>query len=80
MCRSITEAVGAYSSIREGDRGWPGDVPKSRLVSDKLARLGFRVHHSSEEAVARAAREVAAEVWASTQGEPSGLSLRPPPP
>ena len=71
LCVAVSPKPSARIEYSGGRRGWPGDIPKSRLVSDKLARLGFRVHHSSEEAVARAAREVAAEVWGSTQGEPS---------
>jgi UDP-glucose 4-epimerase len=44
-----------------GARGWPGDVPKSRLQPDKLAALGFRVSRSSDEAVRQAVRELVRE-------------------
>ena len=44
-----------------GARGWPGDVPRSRLRPDKLAALGFRVRLSSDEAVARAVHELVRE-------------------
>ena len=44
-----------------GARGWPGDVPKSRLRPDKLAALGFRVRMGSTAAVRRAIRELVAE-------------------
>lgn len=44
-----------------GTRGWAGDVPTSMLDPDKLDRLGFRVSHTSEEAVRRAIKELCAE-------------------
>jgi UDP-glucose 4-epimerase len=47
-----------------GDRGWPGDVPRYFLLPDKLAELGFRVRHGSDEAVRRAVRDLVAE-WRS---------------
>lgn len=44
-----------------GTRGWAGDVPTSMLDPAKLDRLGFRVRHTSEEAVCRAIQELCAE-------------------
>jgi UDP-glucose 4-epimerase len=44
-------------------QGWPGDVPRSLLKPDKLAALGFRVRHTSDEAVRLAVAEVAREVF-----------------
>ena len=44
-------------------QGWPGDVPTSVIVPDKLAKLGFRVRNTSDAAVAIAVREVASEVF-----------------
>jgi UDP-glucose 4-epimerase len=46
-------------------QGWPGDVPKSLVKPDKLAKLGFRVRHTSDDAVKMAVTEVAAEVFGS---------------
>jgi UDP-glucose 4-epimerase len=46
-----------------GDRGWPGDVPQSRLKPDKLAALGFRVRHTSDQAVGMAVAALAKEVF-----------------
>lgn len=46
-----------------GTQGWKGDVPTSRLDPSKLAALGFKVRSSSDDAVARAVREVAREVF-----------------
>jgi UDP-glucose 4-epimerase len=47
-----------------GARGWPGDVPSSRLDPSRLARLGYRVSMTSQEAVERAVPEIAREVFA----------------
>jgi UDP-glucose 4-epimerase len=49
-----------YGSNRNG---WLGDVPYSRLVPNKLSRLGFHVKHTSDEAVAIAVEEIAKEVF-----------------
>ena len=49
-----------------GDRGWPGDVPQSRIKPDKLAAAGFRVRYSSDEAVGVAVDALAGEVFPAT--------------
>ena len=54
-----------------GDRGWPGDVPRSFLVPDKLAALGFRVRHGSGEAVRLAVRELVRE-WRARASQATG--------
>jgi UDP-glucose 4-epimerase len=46
-----------------GERGWPGDVPRSSLDPSKLGALGFRVGSSSDAAVRRAVLELAREVF-----------------
>ena len=48
----------AYSG---GDRGWVGDVPRFAYSIEKLARLGWRPKLSSDDAVRRAADELALE-------------------
>jgi len=45
-----------------GDRGWTGDVPRMRLSIEKLAGLGWEPSQSSDEAVRRAAEQLAAEL------------------
>ena len=45
-----------------GARGWPGDVPQVRLDVTKMERLGWRAKMTSNEAVERACRELAAEL------------------
>lgn len=51
-----------------GDRGWPGDVPQCQMAVEKIAALGWRVRYTSDEAVARAVREVHAEMTAALAG------------
>jgi UDP-glucose 4-epimerase len=46
-----------------GSRGWPGDIPHSRLNSEKLAALGFRVTLTSDQAVDAAVRALVREVF-----------------
>lgn len=46
-----------------GSRGWPGDIPQSRLDPSKLAALGFQVSQSSDQAVEQAVRALALEVF-----------------
>ena len=45
-----------------GDRGWPGDVPRMSLAIDRLAALGWEPALESDEAVRRAAEELAEEM------------------
>lgn len=45
-----------------GEQGWRGDVPQVRLDARKLARLGWCAQLSSDDAVERAARELAGQV------------------
>jgi UDP-glucose 4-epimerase len=44
-----------------GERGWKGDVPRFLLSPEKMAKLGWRAKHSSEEAVRIAAKIVVKE-------------------
>jgi UDP-glucose 4-epimerase len=54
-----------------GDRGWPGDIPRSRLDSTRLEALGFRFTHSSDEAVRAAITALASEVATGTAAPPT---------
>jgi UDP-glucose 4-epimerase len=63
LCIAASPSPRARIEYAGGAQGWPGDVPKSRLVPDKLAALGFRVKHTSDGAVELAVREVAREVF-----------------
>lgn len=68
--RRIAELCVAASPYKQakirytgGDRGWPGDVPQSRLNPEKLASLGWRVSRTSDDAVREAVSALAIEVF-----------------
>lgn len=44
-----------------GESGWKGDVPRFLLSTKKMARLGWKAKHSSEEAIRTAAKIVVRE-------------------
>ena len=75
MCVAVSPNPSARIEYSGGSQGWPGDVPKSRLVPRKLSGLGFRVRYTSDEAVARAVGEVANEVWGATSTEDTSCSV-----
>ncbi|MBM3845534.1 MAG: NAD-dependent epimerase/dehydratase family protein [Verrucomicrobia bacterium] len=63
IAEETIRVVSPQASIRYtgGDRGWVGDVPRFRYSIDKLKASGWCPSLSSDEAVDRAIREVAAE-------------------
>lgn len=63
LCVKASPYPGATIRFTGGDRGWPGDVPRSSMSPDKLAALGFRVRHSSDDAVRMAIEALAGEVF-----------------
>lgn len=63
MCVEASPYKNAEIRYTGGERGWPGDVPQSRLLPDRLAAIGFRVRHSSDEAVRMAVEALAKEVF-----------------
>jgi len=72
LCVAASPYPEATIRYTGGDRGWPGDVPRSRMDPGKLAALGFQVRFSSDEAVARAVAALAGEVFPSPDGRGSG--------
>ena len=67
IARLTMEALGLDPAGMEvtytgGDRGWKGDVPVVRLNCDHIRALGWRPSMGSREAMARALRELAAEI------------------
>jgi UDP-glucose 4-epimerase len=54
-------APGTPIAYAGGDRGWVGDVPRFAYSTERLAKLGWRPKLSSDDAVRRAAEELAAE-------------------
>ncbi len=63
LCVAASPYPDATIRYTGGDRGWKGDVPRSRMSPEKLAALGFRVKHTSDEAVTRAIAALAGEVF-----------------
>ena len=63
LCIAASPHPNARIRYTGGDRGWPGDVPHSRLDAEKLAALGFRVSLSSDQAVEAAVRALARQVF-----------------
>ncbi|MDI1446755.1 NAD-dependent epimerase/dehydratase family protein [Polyangium sp. 6x1] len=63
LCVKASPYPDATIRFTGGDRGWPGDVPRSSMSPDKLAALGFRVRHSSDDAVRMAIEALAREVF-----------------
>jgi UDP-glucose 4-epimerase len=63
LCIAASPYPHARIRYTGGDRGWPGDVPHSRLNADKLAALGFRISRSSDQAVEAAVRALARQVF-----------------
>lgn len=61
IAQAVRDIVSPQASIvyGQGDRGWVGDVPRVRYSVDRLARLGWSPALSSQQAVARAAAEIA---------------------
>ncbi len=65
LCVAASPYPDAAIRYTGGDRGWPGDVPQSRLKADKLDALGWRVGRTSDEAVSEAVHALAKEVFGS---------------
>jgi UDP-glucose 4-epimerase len=63
LCIAASPHPNARIRYTGGDRGWPGDVPHSRLNAEKLAALGFRVRLTSDQAVEAAVRALAQQVF-----------------
>jgi UDP-glucose 4-epimerase len=63
LCVAASPYPTARIRFAGGERGWPGDVPRSRMDPAKLAALGFRVRHTSDEAVSLAVAALAREVF-----------------
>lgn len=63
LCVAASPYPDAKIRYTGGDRGWKGDVPRSSMSPDKLAALGFRVRHSSDDAVRMAVAALAKEVF-----------------
>jgi UDP-glucose 4-epimerase len=63
LCVEASPYPSARIRYTGGDRGWRGDVPHSRLDPTKLAALGWKTRHTSDEAVRAAVEALAREVF-----------------
>ena len=63
LCVAACPYPNAEIRYTGGERGWPGDVPQSRLKPDALATAGFRVKYTSDQAVNMAVEALAKEVF-----------------
>lgn len=63
LCIAASPYPRARIRYTGGDRGWPGDVPHSRLNAEKLNALGYRVSLTSDQAVEAAVRALAVQVF-----------------
>jgi UDP-glucose 4-epimerase len=54
---------GVEFSYTGGKRGWVGDVPRIRLSSDKIRKLGWKPERDSDDAVRLAARALHKQLW-----------------
>jgi len=49
-----------------GDRGWPGDIPKSQMDATKLRNLGYQLRWTSQQAVDKTVTALVSEVFGAT--------------
>jgi UDP-glucose 4-epimerase len=63
LCVAASPYPQAEIRYTGGERGWPGDVPQSRLQPDALAAAGFRVQYTSDQAVKMAVEALTKEVF-----------------
>lgn len=63
LCVQYSPSPNARIEYGGGTQGWPGDVPVSRVIGDKLAALGFKLSNTSDAAVELAVKAVASEVF-----------------
>ena len=63
LCLAASPFPDAVIEYTGGDRGWPGDVPRSRMSPNRTSSLGFAVSRTSDEAVTLAVHELALEVF-----------------
>ncbi|HWA71342.1 MAG TPA: NAD-dependent epimerase/dehydratase family protein [Polyangiaceae bacterium] len=63
LCILASPYPNATIRFTGGERGWPGDVPTSRLDPGKFESLGFRTRYSSDQAVESAILALSREVF-----------------
>ena len=65
LCIAASPYPNARIRYTGGEKGWLGDVPRSRLVPDRLRAMGWSTRRNSDEAVTEAVRALSAEVFGS---------------
>jgi UDP-glucose 4-epimerase len=70
LCVRASPYPNARIRYTGGERGWRGDVPRSRLDPKKLAALGFTVGKTSDQAVQAAVAALAVEVFGERANRP----------
>ncbi len=63
LCVAQSPYPNARIRYTGGERGWPGDVPQSRIDPSKLEALGWKTHFTSDQAVTEAVSALAKEVF-----------------
>jgi len=63
LCVASSPDPAARIVYSGGQRGWPGDIPHSRLDASALAALGYRLPRSSDEAARLGVSELAREIF-----------------
>jgi UDP-glucose 4-epimerase len=62
-CVAASPHPAARIAFTGGERGWPGDIPRSQMNASELYRRGHRLPRSSDDAVADAIVELSREVF-----------------
>ncbi|MFO0659904.1 MAG: NAD-dependent epimerase/dehydratase family protein [Polyangiaceae bacterium] len=75
MCVEASPYPTARIEYTGGDRGWKGDVPRSRMNASKLETLGYRLRYSSNEAVRTSVGQLAREVFGERARPLTSLSV-----
>jgi UDP-glucose 4-epimerase len=70
LCVRASPYPNARIRYTGGERGWRGDVPRSRLDPKKLAALGWTVKKTSDQAVEAAVAALAVEVFGDRANRP----------
>lgn len=71
LCAECSPEQNVRVRFTGGTRGWPGDVPQSRLDSSRLAALGWQNTRSSDQAVREAVAALALEVFGTSEAGPA---------
>jgi UDP-glucose 4-epimerase len=74
MCVDASPYPDAAIDYTGGDRGWKGDIPRSRMDASKLESLGYHLRFSSTDAVRTSVAALAREVFGDRARSPRTTS------